>query len=348
VTDTPEKPPAIPNNPLDPITMQMVLAWIEAEQLAGNFADKKVEDITPIALDAVGRVLGGEVKWSEATAGDRAIWRGRARDVARFDRHWRPRQIVEEEQGGGIAAARERRRRHQSERRYANVYDTVLVVQNADGEVNFSNPWGTNIDSYSSRLFGNTNIGHMRLTNMQIPGGFPSDVSFWIAEAYATATDFDGLVAVANDIVVTLVVGSKPITAMPLREFVHAVPVRLTLPPRQDFYVNLDRYHNRHLSGRRHFDPFELSIHLEGVMSWEASDYSRISRPRRHGRDRAEDYNEELQEPPLDPAEEAPPGGTMQAGEIDPAMFPDVCGQHMPEQGPDVYCSRLNPCPVHP
>ncbi len=254
------------NNPIDPMTMTLVNGWLEDEREAGSLDGLDESQLVDIALDRVRMVIGGEVRWSEATPGDKAIWRGRARDVTRFDRRWRAHEGHHDPLGdgartGGIAGRRDQRQVERAERRFHVFWDTTAV--NEDG---FYSPWqGPESPGMNSlRLFGNANVGNLRLTNMQVAGQMPGDQSFYVAEMYATATDFDGLVAIADRAFATFIMGMQPQTQVALRELVHGVPVRLVIPTRQNFSVLLDLFTSPVI--KRRFDPFELSIHLEGIL----------------------------------------------------------------------------------
>ncbi len=336
-------------SPLDPLTMQLVIGWIEAEKEAGNFAGLEVTDLTPMAIDRVRLVLGGEVRWSETTPGDRAIWKGRARDVAKFDRRWRNRdkdadQLTTEERN---IARRNRRTGATSDRRYLNVWDTVLV-EDGDGGPGFTTYTGGS-PVQSLRLFGNANVGRLDLTNLQVGSMIAGDSPAYIATMYASATDWDGLVGIADRCFVTLVIGSRPMVQAPLRELVHGVPVRQTIPPRQDFNVQLDMF-VKHGLPRRRFDPFELVIHLEGVSSYVRYTSARLGRSRVGVED--VDITDYLP-PPFDvpPGAPAPDPATF-AGlpsllprDLDLDTLTQRCAQLLSDGN---YCGQpLGQCPVH-
>lgn len=310
--------------------MALVAAWIAAERDAGNLVG--VDDPTPIALDRVRLVLAGEVRWSEALPGDRAIWRGRARDVRLYERLRPP-----------IAASPYPWGRF----RYGNVYDTARVVR-IDDEIRFTRHGQLR----SLRLFENANVGAYQRTNMFVAGQL-GGWAFVVSTVYATATDFDGLVAVANNLIVTLVVGEMPVWMLPLRELVAGVPTPQTIPPRQNFYVYVDAYgggHDATALPLRAFDPFDLAIHIEGVIVDESAGRHRAAPSTNSIPDAMLEVHAMLAAAGVitgDGDQPDPATAHMQTiDEIDIDALNDgsICGVLMDGQ---FYCARPAPCQIH-
>ena len=78
---------------MNPLVAKLALAWVAAERAdAGRRGEPMPEipkqDELAIAADRVYAVMSGEVPWSQCSAGDRAIWRGRFRDLHLFEQLW--------------------------------------------------------------------------------------------------------------------------------------------------------------------------------------------------------------------------------------------------------------------
>jgi hypothetical protein len=84
---------------MTPLIAKLALEWIAAERGAARERAEKHGEPEPdpipkkdeiaIAADRVYQVMSGEVRYSECGPGDRAIWKGRFRELATFERLWR-------------------------------------------------------------------------------------------------------------------------------------------------------------------------------------------------------------------------------------------------------------------
>jgi hypothetical protein len=280
----------------DVMITKLALEWLAAERAArANQQPGEVyvepragDDEMPIAIDRVYQVLAGEIRWSSATAGDRHIWRGRFRDVEKFDRWWRtanlgpdpdpptiqpttrdeiedrynqttpkpPRRLAQHP-GPPIKQTKSSRRRW-----YVNAYDTAVVSASP-----FDAPGRSfavlNRNSPVTVLFGGANCGLFRLCNLNrgYDLGF-GDVAFYVDTMYATATSLRGLVDIADCVVAQFGVGDMPVTQnLPLRELVMGIPIRRVVPTRGKFFVKLELLVPKDVP----IATFEVSVHLEGV-----------------------------------------------------------------------------------
>lgn len=206
---------------MDNYIQQAALQWWKAEHPDRDLPSSCRGDIYAEAVPRVRRVFAGEVRWSEASPGDKAVWIGRPRDVAKF-----------------LTA----------ESAWANFYDTVDLVP---GE-----------EPGARHLFDNTNVGDFSRTNLQIAGmaygcGYGHHVYFDILQMYAITSR---PLAPDDNVVVTMVIGTKVWAMSTLHFAILGVPVTVKIPPRQDFKVIVDKFeHRTRLAG-----PLTVRVHLEG------------------------------------------------------------------------------------
>lgn len=162
-------------------------------------------DLIARALPRVVAVFSGEVRWSEASAGDKAIWRGRPRDIESFQGH----------QGWAVKSSVE----------WLNLFDTVTL--------------GPRSPQHSHRMFGCANVGNYFWTNLQVPGQLPGGRWFQVDQVYAVPSR---MLAPGEEVVLTLNVGWRIAhSALPLREWMLGVPVGKRIPPRECFSVTIDQ-----------------------------------------------------------------------------------------------------------
>jgi hypothetical protein len=103
-------------------------------------------DIYALAIPRVRALLAGEVRWSETSPGDKAIWRGRPREVVTTP-PW-------------------------LESRWENLYDTIDLEPDR-------------CSHHDHRLFWNGDIGDDARSNMQTPGQCAGALLFEIHQMYA-------------------------------------------------------------------------------------------------------------------------------------------------------------------
>lgn len=221
---------------VSPTLRQLALRWLMNEpgvwQKLRHATDA---DRLAIAMPRVLAVVAGEVKWSEASPGDREIWKGRARNVD---------------------AARA------NVDRYLNQYDSLLILPEGgrpDLRQAHRYHWSPLVAPSSQRIFGNSNVGNYHVCSLQVAGmlGFDSDVH--IAQVYAVASRQ----LVAEDIVhATMNIGCRQVRGGPLREWIAGMPggADCRVPPRQNFDMRIDV--------SRVAEPLELTFHVEGTEAW--------------------------------------------------------------------------------
>lgn len=223
----------------DPVS-RAAFVWYAAECDA-NPALPKARTMTPgdvlaIAVPRVMKVFEGEVRWSETSPGDKAIWKGRPRDIELFER-------------------REGRTRVIGHNDWLNIYDTIEMGPD-DEPVRHPGMRGQR-HHRSVRMFGNVNIGNGELTNMQVAGQLGHDTKFEVHQAYAVV---NRPLRADDDIFLTMVVGCQPVHAGPLhlREWIHGIPVGMIIPVRQNFSCTVEAY-------REVKKTLEIVVHYEGI-----------------------------------------------------------------------------------
>lgn len=184
--------------------------WYRAEQ-AGDprklrpMCELTDGDVLSIALPRVRAVFAGEVKWSEASAGDRAIWRGRPRDAHSYGAY----QIV-----------------------WGNFYDTVLFTEELTTQPEAARGvWS---------LFGVRNIRNWPLCNLEVAGQIPcyGGGAFMVKQMYA---DLSRDLVLHDHIAVSLMIGARRIGSFyQLRDVARSIPVGHEIRERENFAVRLD------------------------------------------------------------------------------------------------------------
>lgn len=277
----------------DVLMAKLALAWLTAERAARGEKPptSQHDDELVVAADRVFQVLSGDVRWSQASPGDKAIWRGRFRDVEKFDRWWRaarpseelpdPPQIepTPEDRGDDDPynqttprppqrsrepiKQRGQRVRSTRERWYANIYDTIQISDQPIGRPSMSAHHLNRKRLFLERasLWGNANIGDIRYTNVQMSQQFGQDIHFYADTLYASATSLAGLVHIADHVHVQFGVGNSPVCdVLPLRELVMGVPLRRLIATRQNFWATVVLH-----PPDDEIPTLEVAIHLEGV-----------------------------------------------------------------------------------
>jgi len=200
---------------MDPIK-RAALEWFKAEHGVNSDWENRLSlgDIYAEAVPRVKAVFAGEVRWSEASAGDKAVWRGRPRDISLVgaERHLR----------------------------WGKVYDTITIAP-----TDLHRSW---------RMFGNTNVGNIGLTNLQCAGMPCFDAHFDVRQIYA---EVDRDLGTADNVFVELRFGMRIIGVYKLRDLVIGCPVGQRLGVRQDMSVRIDWFG---LAA-----PMTAVINLEGV-----------------------------------------------------------------------------------
>lgn len=260
----------------DDIIAVMALQWITAEREARGEDSTlgTTSDDIAIASDHVYNVLAGNVRWSDAGPGDRAIWRGRFRDVEKFDRWWASRSPARASDVTPVdtrdfsddpynqqspqprRAARQPSvavpKRHR-DRMYANYYDTVVFSDRRIEPGDLDCPG-------RARVFGPVHIGMPRLCNLVVPGRIQDE--FWIDTMYCrTTASVWQLAEIADHVTVALQLHKTIHPTVHLRELVMGIPVKQLLPPQTNFELHVWRH-----SFPRKIPSIEVSFHLEGIL----------------------------------------------------------------------------------
>jgi hypothetical protein len=213
------------------------------------------------ATDRVLEVIRGDVRWRDTTPGDRAVWKGRMRNVETFGRRLGvsgatpPPGALADLDEPTPPPPRDRMSRGgprlygYRQRLWWNYYDTV--------EVNPRLAW--------ARMFDNNNVGNIFLSNMQLAGQLAGD--FVMAAWYVSIDRFDALEWAASNVCCEVVVGDKPMSPrMFVRDlFMTVVPTRpVIVPVRQNFSVTMNARTDR---WPEDLDPFEVTFHIEGLQT---------------------------------------------------------------------------------
>lgn len=225
------------------------------------------------AVDRVMRVLAGEIRWSETSAGDRAIWKLRFRDVTHFLR-WRDRggEIHGEEIKKQIdqltptpdptsqeAPYRVSPRVQTTEQLWWYYYDTAtLDEKSADAE-----------RGVSFRLFTHKNVGNFFRSNLQVAGQVGADSRFIVTSMWMTISNLDALGWFGDNVRAAFVVGDKAMTpTMSGKDLFMGVPFTapyarpLSIPSRQAFTVQV---HLRDMPPRD--IPFDMTFYFAGLQT---------------------------------------------------------------------------------
>lgn len=213
-------------NPL----VRAAFIWYYAE--FPNNREVAESDLLAVAMPRVDAVFSGEIRWSEASAGDRAIWVGRPRDIATFN-------------DGS----------HRVGSRWENFWDTEIV---GPGDVEalwgVCRPCSCCGPAGSVRLFGCANIGNWWLCNMMVGGQLPGDSWFDIRQMYI---DCDRHLSPKEIVTASLQIQRRQVASARFNDLVLGHPVGAQVPPRGDFYVEL------HWNALE--KPIRVTLHLEGV-----------------------------------------------------------------------------------
>ncbi len=198
---------AIHDGPIGMVIRRAARLWYSAEcaadpKLPANLTDG---DIYALAIPRVRALFAGEVRWSETSPGDKAIWRGRPRRVQTVP----PRM--------GCVEPR-------LDSRWENLYDTVELEPERCAR--------------HHTLFGCGNIGNLTLTNMQVAGQLAGALTFDISQMYA---EISRDLSIRDAVVAQLVVGGKLIGTWHLRDLALGVPIGRTVGERQGFEVRISR-----------------------------------------------------------------------------------------------------------
>lgn len=280
----------------NPLIARLALDWLRAEHLArvakGEAADTFVADPDElsVASDRVYQICSGEVRWSDCGPGDKAVWRGRLRDVEKFEQLWRsdptPQRNLQEltadaerrrnnpnllpnypgpgdrnqpfNVGGDFAADRPRtgpQLHGYRQRNWHNWFDTVTV----DRQVN----------TYY-RLFGNENVGNPWKTSLQVAGQLGSDSTGVILSWYASITTMNALRWAADNVQAQMVIGDRPQGAPTFFRdlFVGIALLRpWIIPIRQNVSMQITC---RKIEEVATLEPFEMTFHLDGLLTTDA------------------------------------------------------------------------------
>lgn len=275
---------------------KMALEWLRAEHNTArakgdlDYDFDATKDDIEIASDRVYQVMAGEVRWSEAGPGDKAIWRGRMRDVERFEQLWRTSGAPK--QNAAQAVAQQEAAEANYPRAGTNEYERRGAGGNRRGEGNrmlrmdqsHNRMWSNWYDTIKlsreeqgpHRLFGSrgglasdirSRIGNNFLTNILVPGFLASDMTCVVVAYYVSLTSLDALRWAADNVIAMVGMGDKPQHGGPMfvRDlFMGMVPLRpLIVPIRQHVWVNIEQ---RGLVPED-IEPFELAFHMEGLVT---------------------------------------------------------------------------------
>lgn len=282
---------------MNPLFAQLAIDWIEAERKANPtewpVSGRPTKDEMSVAVDRIYQVMSGEVKWSEASPGDKAVWKSRVENIAMFERSWRKDGTsIKRKPGDGVAsemdelmglarppdgetidpynqvAPRPPARRGQTggprlegvrERLWWNFYDTLPGIDHTTPQ--------------TERLFGvamGPRIGRIFLTNMYQAGQLPGDQTFIILGLYISISSLEALHWAADRVGVTFVIGDRPqLPFLFVRDLFRGVPLvtpkarPLIIPVRQSFGATVD-FKEKPPQG---MDPFDLTLHIEGLQT---------------------------------------------------------------------------------
>lgn len=306
---------------MNPTIARMALHWLRAEHQSQLAKDGVPDDVAErdmlhvyaedrlrgaakdeeivIAADRVYQVMSGEVRWSECSPGDRAIWKGQFRDIGKFEQLWREDPAVERAVANFERQAEEQRRA-EADPAYrpnypgpegrqgplpqgAGTYEGDNVTPpRGQGQRRLlqggrSRQWMNIYDTIKlsrdhalrhGMFFGagaEQRIGNTWLTNLQVPGYFASDQTFVGLAYYVSLSSLDALRFAADNIHCAIWIGDKPQHGGPMfvRDlFMGVVPKRpLIIQVRQLFRVEVEL--------RRpvpdDIEPFELAFHVDGL-----------------------------------------------------------------------------------
>lgn len=259
----------------DALIVRLALEWLGAERKARGDTRpiSKMDDEYAIAADRVYQVLAGDVRWSDASPGDKHIWRSRFRDVERFDRWWRagllasntPSSVEDPDEDDRYNQTTPKPRRGERKpsavkqsrvrREYTNLFDTAIFGRE---------PYHR---AFTINMFTNANVGTFRLSNMQTAGVLHGDQEFYLDTVYCVPNNMGRFMTICDVVFATLAIGNRQMWRLHLRELFSGIPVRQTIPPAQTFGVQLELAPFA-VPDDFKIPAFECSVHLEGVMVW--------------------------------------------------------------------------------
>ncbi len=263
---------------MHPVYGQLALAWLEAEQAANplTWGDRPVgRDEMSVAIDRVIAVVSGDVTWSDASPGDKAVWKSRVSDIPQFARTWRSpiddeekkrREALLTETMVGefgepvVATPRPRGPRIHGvrERLWWTYYDTLEDIGVSGRALNYT------------RLFGNANIGNIWLTNLQVAGQLGGDSTFLVCAVWASISQLECLHWAADNILFEFSVGSR--RALPPMKMMEAFRgVDLLAPSRRPYVIPVRQDFSCQVGIRRTPPPdlphFDVTFHFEGLQT---------------------------------------------------------------------------------
>jgi len=208
--------------------------WYENECIAHRelppLDQMTLSDLLAIAVPRVEAVYAGEVKWSEASNGDRAVWVGRPRSA----------------HGHNLDA-----NKHEY---WENLWDTIRIGKGATVDRFGYEQWKiTDKTDGTCWMFGNHNIGAWYLCNLQIAGQLVGDHHLDLHQMYAHV---DRALEPGETIGATLMIGSKIVSQAKISDLIIGHPVAQHVPPRQNFSVQIVWFAVRR--------PIQIEVHLEG------------------------------------------------------------------------------------
>lgn len=191
----------------------MAHVWASTLHQRGEQMDVSRDELVQIGRDRVIQLYEGEVRVSEMTVADRAVWRGRPRSPSSLEADL------------------------DAHERWWNYYDTSQSSYASQGG------W--------ERLFGNANVGNINLTNLSVGGqlGYGEWEWFYIEMLYATPLgDFE---KAPWDATARFSIGDRLlIPELHLTEWFRGIcPRRLMVPPRQN--ISLQIHYPTSADGRK-------------------------------------------------------------------------------------------------
>ena len=210
-----------------------VAIWCHAEEAANPaISTMAIGDKLALAVPRVKAVFAGEIRWSDASPGDRAVWVGRSRNPLHT-------------------------RTHDGEyvHYWENLWDTLRIGPGATDHQGHFRPQWSECDKPDGtcRMFGNYNIGAWYLCNLQCAGQLVGDHSMDIEQMYATV---DRALEPDESVFALLHIGTRLASQARLTDLIIGHPVGRTLPERQNLSVELV-WHRLIL-------PIRIVVHLEG------------------------------------------------------------------------------------
>ncbi len=238
---------------------EVAALWLAAERLHNSALDAEMRDPTQsgdgfmahlsVARDRAIAVVSGEVKWSEASPADRAVWSSRARMPAMVLLN-EEREREEVERAAPIHM-RGKVRKDDRSQIYWNYWDTLVFDDRLQR---------------TTRMFGWQHIGDTRRTNMQVQNMLASGNSFRALNFYARIQWPAPDDAMPWNAVFTFMVSQSPWAQGKLRDLLVGIPCDVIIPPRAEFSVVAESYDALQRLGVR-APALEIEIHLEGVLS---------------------------------------------------------------------------------